>query len=79
MSAEAALAVLGEVVTVLTPVAGMNWWAFKLGQASGRKQVERAAAQAEDKARIESLERQLSETQKQLDAIQQSQGTGQHP
>jgi hypothetical protein len=36
------------------------------------------AAQAEDKARIESLERQLAETREQLIALQQSQPTSRH-
>lgn len=68
-----ALAILGSIVTVLTPTAGLGWWIYKLGRASGYKAAERAAAQAEDRVKTESLERQLAETREQFAALQQSQ------
>jgi hypothetical protein len=73
------LAILGSIATVSTGAAGLVWWGYKLGWTSGKKAAERAAAQAEGQARIETLERQLAETRQELAAIQQSQvGSGHH-
>jgi hypothetical protein len=78
-AAETVLAVIGSVGTVLTPVAGLGWWIYKRAWASGYRAAERDAIMAEDKARVESLERQLAETREQLAAIQRSQLGSGHP
>jgi hypothetical protein len=69
---ETALAILGSIVTVLTPAAGLGCWVYRRGWASGYKAAERAALQAHAMARIEALERQLAEAREQPTAIQQS-------
>jgi hypothetical protein len=71
-AAEAALAVLGSIATVSTAATGLVWWGYKLGWKACKKA-------AEGQARIESLERQLAENQKQLTALQQAQAGSGHP
>lgn len=70
--AEAVLAILGSIVTVLTPAGGLGWWIYKRAWDSGYKAAEHAAAEAEDKAKVAALEQQLAETQRQLATLQQS-------
>jgi hypothetical protein len=52
MSTEAVFVIIGTVVTVVTSIAGLVWWAYRGGQAA-------ATQRAEDKARIEALQREL--------------------
>jgi uncharacterized membrane protein YebE (DUF533 family) len=67
MSTEAVFVVIGTVVALVGSVAGLAWWAYRRGQAA-------ATQRAEDKARIEALERQLTETRKELAALQTRRG-----
>jgi hypothetical protein len=67
MSAEAVFVIIGTVVAVVGSVAGLVWWAYRGGQAA-------ATQRAEDKARIEALERRLAETRKELAALQSRRG-----
>jgi hypothetical protein len=59
-------AILGTTVTVLVALAGLVWWAYKRGQAAGADKAGRDAARAEDVAKIEALQRQLTETRTDL-------------
>lgn len=67
MSTEVVFVIIGTVVAVAGSVAGLVWWAYRRGQAA-------ATQRAEDKARIEALERQLTETRKELAALQSRRG-----
>jgi hypothetical protein len=62
-AAELLCTILGTVVTVLVALASLVWWAYKRGIAAGKER-------AEDKAKIEGLERQLAETRAELAAMQ---------
>jgi hypothetical protein len=53
MSTEQVFVIIGTVVAVVGSVAGLVWWAYRRGQAA-------ATQRAEDRARIEALERQLA-------------------
>ena len=59
--------IIGTVVAVAGSVGGLVWWAYRRGQAT-------ATQRAEDKARIEALERKLTETRKELAALQTRRG-----
>jgi flagellar basal body-associated protein FliL len=67
VSTEVVFVIIGTVVAVAGSVAGLVWWAYRRGQAA-------ATQRAEDKARIEALERQLTETRKELAALQSRRG-----
>jgi Tfp pilus assembly protein PilO len=55
------------IIRVVVAVAGLVWWAYQRGQAA-------ATHRAEDRARIEALERQLTQTGKELAALQSRRG-----
>jgi hypothetical protein len=61
--AEAVFAILGTAVTTLSTLGALMWWVYKRGQAAG-------AERAEDKAKIEALERLLTDTRTELFALQ---------
>lgn len=67
MSTEAVFVIIGTVVAMVGSVAPLGWWAYRRGQAA-------ATQRAEDKARIEALERQITETRKELAALQSRRG-----
>jgi hypothetical protein len=67
VSTEVVFVIIGTVVAVAGSAAGLVWWAYRRGQAA-------ATQRAEDKARIEALERQLTETRKELAALQTRRG-----
>lgn len=46
--------IIGTSIAGLSAIAGLMWWAYKRGQAAGKQR-------AEDKAKIEALERQVAE------------------
>lgn len=46
--------IIGASIAGLSAVAGLVWWAYKRGQAAGTQR-------AEDRAKIEALERQVAE------------------
>jgi hypothetical protein len=60
------LAALSAVFTVGGTVFSQLWWLYKRGQAAGAERAGRDAARAEDKAKVEDLERQLTETRADL-------------
>jgi uncharacterized iron-regulated membrane protein len=61
--AEAVFAILGTAVTMLSALGALLWWVYKRGQAAG-------AERAEDKAKINALERMLDDTRAELSALQ---------
>jgi hypothetical protein len=68
-NAEAFAVILSGTIPALVALAGLLWWAYKRGEAAGEARAERRASersQAEDKARITDLERQLAETRAEL-------------
>jgi len=67
VTTEAVFVIIGTIVAVVGSVAGLVWWAYLRGQAA-------AAQSAEDRARIEALERQLTKTRKELAALQSRRG-----
>jgi hypothetical protein len=64
---EAVFVIIGTVVALAGSVAGLVWWAYRRGQAA-------ATQRADDKARIEALERQLAETRTELAALRSRRG-----
>lgn len=60
----AIFAILGSAATALGGLAGLLWWTYKRGMEEGKRQ----AGQAEDKAKIEALERQVAELASMLPA-----------
>jgi hypothetical protein len=72
-TAEALAAILSATVPMLAAVASLLWWAYKRGEAAGEAKAERRADErslAEDKARIEALERRLGEILAELASLQ---------
>ncbi len=68
-AAEAGAAILSAAVALLVALASLMWWAYKRGEAAGEARAERRAGErslAEDKAKIEALERRLGEVLAQL-------------
>jgi len=61
--AEAVVAILGTAVTTLSALGALLWWVYKRGRAAG-------AERAEDKAKIEALERLLTDTRAEISARQ---------
>lgn len=61
--AEAVFVILGTAVTMLSALGALLWWVYQRGQAAG-------AERAEDKAKIEALERLLAETRAELSELQ---------
>jgi len=71
--AEAIAAILSAIVPLLVALASLMWWAYRRGEAAGEEKAERRAgerSQAEDKAKIEALERQLGKILTELASIQ---------
>lgn len=66
---EIVLAVPTSITAVLTIAGTVGRWIDKRRD----KAAQRAASQAEDKARLERVERQATEIQKQVEAIRKSQ------
>ncbi len=74
--AEAVAAILSATVPLLVALAGLTWWAYKRGEAAGEAKAERRAGErslAEDKAKIETLERRLGEILANLASMQSGQ------
>ena len=72
-TAEAVAAILSATVPLLVALAGLTWWAYKRGEAAGEAKAERRAGErslAEDKAKIEALERRLGEILAELASLQ---------
>jgi hypothetical protein len=67
MSTETVFVIIDAVVAAASSLAGLLAGAYGRGQAA-------ATRRAEDKARIEALERQLTETRKELAALQSRRG-----
>jgi uncharacterized protein HemX len=71
---------IAAVMALLAPLAALGWWLYKLGQASGAERAKREEAerlrdedrkeaarlQAENDTKIEALEKQFLETERQL-------------
>lgn len=71
-AAQTVTAMVAAAVPLLVALAGMCWWCFKRGQASGAEMARSEAgarAQAEDKAKIQALERSLAQIQVKLEAM----------
>jgi hypothetical protein len=66
MGALSILAALSAVFTVGGTLFSQLWWLYKRGQAAGAEKASRDTARAEDKAKVEDLERQLTETRADL-------------
>ena len=70
MNSDTIYALIGTIITGLSVVGSLVWWAYRRGQRAG-------AQRAEDTARIKALEVQLTETRRQLVALQVKRGRGQ--
>ena len=71
-TAQAVLAILSAAATVLTTLAGLLWWTFRQGRATGQEEARREAgfqAQADAVAKVVSLEARLTEMQAELDSL----------
>lgn len=62
-TAQAIAAALGAIVPLLAALASLLWWAYRRGEAAGMEK-------AEGKAKIEALERLLTETRAELASLQ---------
>jgi hypothetical protein len=58
--------ILGSCVAALCALAGGARWAYNRGYTAGKREAGLDAAKARDRAKIDTLERQLAETQAQL-------------
>jgi hypothetical protein len=66
-------AILSATVPLVVALVGLTWWAYKRGVVAGETGARREAierSQVEDKARIETLERLLTETRTELASLQ---------
>ena len=69
----AVAAILSAIVQTLAAVAGAFWWTYRQGQASREEKARREVdehSQAEARAKIEELERLLTETRVELALMQ---------
>jgi type VI protein secretion system component VasK len=75
-TAEAVAAILSATVPLLVALAGLIWWAYRRGEAAGEAKAERRAGErslAEEKAKIEALDRRLGEILAELASMQPGQ------
>ena len=66
-------AVLSATVPLIVALASLLWWAYRRGEAAGEEKATRRVderTQAESKAKIEILERLLTETRAELATLQ---------
>jgi hypothetical protein len=71
-AAEAIAAILSGTVSTLVALAGLVWWAYKLGEAAGASKAERGEgqrSQAANEARILDLEQEIVKMRAQLAAV----------
>jgi hypothetical protein len=72
-TAQGVTALIGATVPSLVALASLLWWTYKRGEAAGEDRAKRRAderAQVEGKAKIEALERLLTETRTELASLQ---------
>ena len=66
-------AVISATVPLVAALASLLWWTYKRGESAGAERARRQAGerdQAEGKAKIELLERMLTETRAELASLQ---------
>jgi hypothetical protein len=58
--------IIGSTITLVVAMASFAWWVYRRGVAAGLERAGRVG----DQARIDTLERELAQTQAELTAIQ---------